>query len=315
MPASYEIINYSLRPAKQIERKMIFEGAKRLSEFAHLESYRYVGFGSVFFTDFSMVHRHLNIEKMVSIERDKQKEERFIFNKPFRSIEMQFGESSLVLPQLSWSDHTILWLDYDGRLNGECLADVGSFCANASSGSMLVLSVNSQFPSDCKDPEKLLADEIGSSFVPNGLVKADLKGWNLAKTIRRVVTASIEGALNDRNGVLPEEDRFHWHQVYSFDYADGAKMTTLGGVLCTHRDKPQFDRSSFSKLPYFRDQITDSYRIDVPSLTYRELRHLDKQLPLEDGAKLVMPGIPEKALRKYSEVYRFYPNFAETEQH
>ena len=55
MPKSYESVNYVLRPAKNIERKMFCEAFRRLAEFGRVDSYRYVGFGSTFFSDFSLV--------------------------------------------------------------------------------------------------------------------------------------------------------------------------------------------------------------------------------------------------------------------
>lgn len=313
MVGSYEIINYSLRPAKQIERKMICEAAKRLGEFALLESYRYVGFGSVFFSDFAMVHRQLNISKLISIEKDVHKQERFDFNKPFACIELKFGESSSILPQLTWHERTILWLDYDGRLEGDCIEDVASFCANAPSGSMLILSANAQTPSEWDDPVQQYSDSVGSSFVANGTTKADFAGWNFAKTIRRSVTSAIAKTLSDRNGILSEYDKFTWHQILSFDYQDGAKMTTIGGVLSNKGERPHFEKCSFASLSYCRQNQEESYKIDVPSLTWRELRYLDQQLPLAEGKELQAPGISSKALKQYAAVYRYYPNFAETE--
>ncbi len=70
MSESYMQINYSLRPAKSVERKMLCEAIKRLAVFDKIESYKYVGFGSAYFSDFSLIHRSLGIEDMLSIEKD-----------------------------------------------------------------------------------------------------------------------------------------------------------------------------------------------------------------------------------------------------
>ena len=59
--SSYEQINYSLRPAKQIERKMLIEAFRNLTEFGDIGSYRYIGFGSIYFSDFNQVHKSLGI--------------------------------------------------------------------------------------------------------------------------------------------------------------------------------------------------------------------------------------------------------------
>ena len=59
MTASYRLIDYSLRPAKFAERRMLSEMFSRLKVFGSLESYRYIGFGSIWFTDCVLFHRAL----------------------------------------------------------------------------------------------------------------------------------------------------------------------------------------------------------------------------------------------------------------
>ena len=61
MSGSYEKINYSLRPAKCIERKMLCETFRRLSIFGKVETYSYIGFRCTFFSDFALFHKSLNI--------------------------------------------------------------------------------------------------------------------------------------------------------------------------------------------------------------------------------------------------------------
>src|SRR5262249_36600381 len=138
MPRSYERIHYGLRPAKNIERKMLCEAFRRLSPFAAVESYRYIGFGSTYFSDFQLVHRTLGIQHMISIERDLHNAERFNFNCPYRCIQILFGESAQVLPTIPWNVRTILWLDNDGVLRPSVLSDVAMFTTNAIAGSVLV---------------------------------------------------------------------------------------------------------------------------------------------------------------------------------
>src|SRR5438128_4044331 len=111
-----EKINYGLRPCKCIERKMLVEAFRCLGSWGRISSYRYVGFGSHFFNDFILVHKALGIRDMVSVEREKIKKERFDFNRPFKCVKMEYGESTDILPQLTWNVRTICWLDYPWRL-------------------------------------------------------------------------------------------------------------------------------------------------------------------------------------------------------
>ena len=87
MAASYREIDYRIRPAKYAERLMMVEAFRRL-RFGSIESYQYVGLGSVYFSDFSLIHRTLGISKMVSIEKNEEDKSRFIENAPFSCIEL-----------------------------------------------------------------------------------------------------------------------------------------------------------------------------------------------------------------------------------
>src|SRR5690242_1898583 len=95
-------VNYSLRPAKQIERRMLTEAFQRLVEFGALSSYRYIGFGSIQFRDFIMFHKHLGITNMLSIEKDAINKARFEFNLPFSCVSLRIGKSGEVLPTIPW---------------------------------------------------------------------------------------------------------------------------------------------------------------------------------------------------------------------
>ena len=114
MAASYREIDYRIRPAKQAERIMMAESFKRL-RFANTESYQYVGLGSVYFSDFMLMHRALGTTKMVSIEKAVHDKARFEANLPFGCIEMLWGDTASELPKVDFSLRSIVWLDYDGR--------------------------------------------------------------------------------------------------------------------------------------------------------------------------------------------------------
>ena len=89
---------------------MLCECFRRLSPIARVDTYRYVGFGSTYFSDFSLIHRALGITDLVSIERETDKRDRFELNRPYGSIELMFGESTELLPELDWraqDDHVV----------------------------------------------------------------------------------------------------------------------------------------------------------------------------------------------------------------
>jgi hypothetical protein len=316
MRPSYELVNYTLRPRKCIERKMLCEAFRRLSEFGSLSAYRYVGLGSIYFSDFGLVHKSLGIKSMVSIENQVQDKERFDFNRPYKCISIEWGESTDVLARLSWNTRTILWLDYDRRLDAAKLADISFFCTAAKSGSVVVVTVNAEeLPVDARAGESKVASltrAVGSENVPIDIEDKNLEGWGVARVYRRIMGNRIRKVLLDRNGALPDCDKLEYKQIFNFEYADRAKMLTIGGVLFDKGDRPKMSKCDFEELRFCRTG-EEACRIDPPILTLREVRHVDTQLPCTGGSHVKCPGVLDADLDRYAEVYRYYPSFAEAE--
>jgi len=326
MPASYERINYNLRPAKHIERRMLGEAFGLLSEFDRLWSYRYIGFGSIYFSDHKFFHRVLGISNMVSIEKDTQNSARFEFNRPYACIDIKFGESNTVLPNLSWAEPTILWLDYDGTLNGDVLLDVGCFCTRAIPGSVLIVSVNAtglnrSVLSDDADEDGTkqgqaldkLRKTVGEDRVPASTVARDLNGWGTAKVFRSIIDNHNNTILTERNGGLVQGKKICYQQLFNFHYADNAKMLTVGGIIYDQSQQSLVDNCGFDRLTFVRKDESP-YHIVSPLLTYREIRHLDRQLPGQpEDAVPTADGVPEKDRNNYKEIYRYFPSFTDVD--
>jgi len=322
---SYEKINYSLRPSKQIERKMLLEAFRRLYHFERVDKYRYIGLGSVYFSDFILMHKALGVEDMLSIEDedDDGKQERFKFNCPYGCISLEFKKSTAVLAKVPWDKRTILWLDYDQRIQNYMLQDIEFFCANAIPGSMIIITLNAN---DADMDSRRKPDEIKSALqkelnrikgrlghkkIPRGTKWKDLQKWGTAHVLRTIINNHITEVLSSRNGVLSPEDKINYTQLFNFHYADGAKMLTVGGVI--HRkSSPNILENVFSDLSFIRTN-TQAYHIQEPKLTYRELRYLDRQLPSTSVTSINSTGIPQEHLETYADIYRYFPTFAETE--
>jgi hypothetical protein len=310
MKSSYERINYSIRPAKCIERKMLCEAFRRLSVFGKVESYNYVGFGSTYFSDFSLFHRYLNIHNMMSIEKDEKNKDRFDFNRPFRCIKMEYGSSNEVLEKINFEVRSILWLDYDGRLDKEVLIDINSFCSKASTGSLIVVSVNIEPDKDIENRVKLLSEAVGSNRIPEGMLEKDLALWGTAKVCRRIIYNEIMQILDGRNGVRHQGNMLCFKQLFNFHYSDGAKMLTIGGLIYDEGQSALVEQCSFGDLSFIRTG-DEEYHIEVPCLTFKEIRTLDEQLPKTDEKELSLPSVKQSDIEKYEKVYRYFPAFAE----
>jgi hypothetical protein len=301
---------------------MLCEAFGRLYPFRPVEQYGYIGLGSIYFSDFQLLHRTLGISDLLSIERDRENEERF------RCIDIKFGSSSEILPRIDWSRERIVWLDYDGGLGPDELADVGTFITKAESGSFLVLSVNAQPIAEPSDEEiKALEKRAGEPFkltsfrltklmevlgekVPRSTDGRSLKMDGLPKTLRKIIVNEIEAQLSVRNELKVGGDRFVFRPVVNFVYKDGAQMLTFGGVLFQEKDLEKFNGCRFSELPYFREG-EDVFAIRVPCLTPSEMRHLNAFLPTDNVSGITKRGIPDQDIQRYVELYRFFPNYGE----
>lgn len=311
MAGSYEQINYALRPAKAVERKMLAEAFSCLRSFRNPSTYRYIGFGSTYFSDFHLLHKALGITDMHSIEKDVHNQTRFEFNRPFDCIQLVFDDSTTALPALVESDiPSIVWLDYDGTISSDVLADARTVVSNLSSGSVFLysLNVNPEPLSHCESRRDDFSAKVGEGKVPTHLREKDFAKWGTAQASREVVDNVIREALAARNAPRPATSQFVYQQLFNFHYQDGAKMLTCGGIILDEGAMSSFSSSGLSQLGYFRNG-NDAYEIKVPNLTYREIHYLNKALP--DGSIRDRYCIPERDISSYKEVYRYFPAFSE----
>lgn len=311
MAASGERINYALRPAKHIERLMICDALRRLWPWGHLESYQYIGFGSWYFSDFRLFHKLLGINSMYSIEY-QENAERVEFNRPFRHVEMVFGDSSEVLPDMDWTRRSIVWLDYDKKISDAVLSDIDVVISKCTSGTVILFTVSAETPVNQKAPLSQLKSAVDPIRIPPGVTDDDLRVWGLARVSHKILRNQIIESLRTRNLLQDESRRLEFRQLFHFRYADGVRMLTVGGILVEVSQVPQVDRCAFGELPFCRSD-ENAFVIRVPRMTYREQRHLDQQLPVGEAAELTSPGMNAEDLRDYAAVYRYYPTFVDAE--
>lgn len=312
--ASFDRIDYSVRPAKYAERRMLRDVFHRLSYFGPLEDYHYVGFGSVWFSDFILFHRSLGLKRMTSIESKEKAFDRVRDNAPYR-IDLAFERASKAIPKLDWGARSFVWLDYDTQITKDCLRDIAAIVGKARSGSVIAISLR------C-DAADQLSDEVGvdslkafiEAFdrerVPNATTVDDLMGWPFSELSRNIVLNEIETALTARNGTIA--DKFSFHPVCSFNYADGVMMTTLVGVMVADTEHDKFLSCNFNSLD-FVEVLGGTIRINVPKLTAREFKLLEAQLPLKEAEALVLGTIPAKEAASFEHMYRYLPNFVVAE--
>jgi hypothetical protein len=310
---SFDAINYSLRPSKTIQRQIIFDGVRLLPDVMELDGLAYIGFGSIWFTDFVLAHKLLRVDDMVSIESSDIGYSRAAFNRPYATLRVEHGLSTTILPKL-FDDACLagrpwmLWLDYDYEFNESVRDDVRSVIENAPVSSILLITVNGLDKRYGNKPSERVEQLRGvlGDVVPDDLDPAACKAERMQETLANLgldLMKSIASGIARPGGFVP---------AFRVLYRDGAPMVTIGGVLPTKGSaRGVRDLVSGKSWPSW-----PSKPITAPNLTMREAAVLQSLLPCT--AKLTRADIQkmgfdleEEQIEAFETYYRQYPAFAQ----
>ena len=313
MATHYPKVDYSLRPAKAAVRRMIVTALARLNPLVPLESYRYIGMGSIYFRDFQIVHRELGIADMISIEGDSKAEDRIRFNLPLACIDLRMGSTGEILPRLDLDEKPhIIWLDYESRADQDVFADIDAIVGNCAPGSILIITVNADYIRDDDQRESWLS--VLGNDRPEPYDPSTRKEYALLSY--RAIRGQIDNALDARNaGVLSPDHRIDFHQTFHLVYADGMQMLTVGGGFVTESDQMKWTACDIEALEFVQTG-EQNFGITVPRLTRREIHRLLSEMPNSQGdidRIAAEVGIPPKAARDFARIYRYAPLFVEVE--
>lgn len=313
---SFVKINYTLRPNKNVERKLIAECLFGLKEAFPVQEYSYVGMGSMWFADFVLVHKQLLIEEMISIERMKYAK-RAAFNKPYDCIKVIPGDTSVVLPEVGLENRrTIVWLDYDTGLDGPVLEDATLVCQKAKSGSVFLVTINSNYKrlDGLKDETgkpmtrvNALRKYVGDLVQP-GLNKKDIRD-SFPEVLGKILFAHLKTTIKASG----RPERFC--PLFNMYYVDTSPMLTVGGMIANKDDKEKLDSCDLSGR-FDCVEGENQFIINVPHLTFKEKMALDEMLPRSErpSAKEIEDRefpIDTEDIEAYSRFYRHYPMFGE----
>lgn len=261
---------------------------------------------------------------MISIEKEEKDKERFEFNCPYKCIKLHFGDANDILPTINWAKKVILWLDYDYKIEESMLTDIGTFISRAQTGSIILLTIDVK-PDESieqngkKSRYEQLTERITKTKIPIDVEEKDLDAKNYPRVCYNIVNNEIDEILSKRNGGL--ENKLIYKQLFNFYYQDSSPMLSIGGILYAENDEKKIEKCQFHKIDFIRCEKDkyEPYKIDVPNLTFRERRYLDKMMPSKNISKLKKKAKPKfltkKMVEDYSRVYRYVPNFVEAEIH
>lgn len=297
-------IDYRIRPAKNVERKMLVEICSRMAAIQEMSAYRYVGMGSIYFVDFSLFHRSFGIDSMISLEGREDLKDRCEWNRPYDCIEVRPMTVEAALAELRSDVPTIMWLDYEGRLDARTLSQLAEACEVLAPRSILIATVNA---TPDKDGTRVAGfrKRFGSRDAAIVTAEEHLGKLKLRELNYKYISQAVDGAVNTR----AVRDGITHRQLAHFAYKDGAEMLTVAWLLHLDSESDVIDRCGFDNLEFAHDG-PGPFDIVVPKLTYRERLELDRLLP--DGDIDQAPdGIAPEDAKAYSLLYRQMPIYVD----
>ena len=314
---SFKQFNYSLRPSKQVERKVMIEILLGLSRAGfNVMDYRYLGFGSPYYVDFVMFHKYLFMRRMVCVEWGEV-ERRMRFNKPFRFIKLELKSMAAHIPNINARQKLLAWLDYDRSLDLEMVRDMGDIATRLAPKSILIITVDAR-PMLPKDdfPDR---DSLSSSgrerltlgvyrnwfgaYVEGPIEREMVSRFHVSPLFYEVIVERI------RRSLAPRELQFL--QFFNYFYSDGAPMLTVGGLIGTSEDAQALAQSGVLNHRFVR-RGKDYLEISVPPLTMREKNWLDSRLYGKVRSSDLRFELEDELLQNYCRFYKEYPTYLET---
>lgn len=312
--SSSNVVNFSLRQNKAIERGLVFEGVRRMLEAQGISDAVYVGFGSVWFTDFQLAHRDLAISTMVSIEADPVVFKRAQFNRPFRSVEVLEGYSSAVLPELlvrpdlaqrPW----VLWLDYDKKLDEEKLDELSQLIGQLPRDSFLITTFAAKANNYSAKPDGRFG-RLQSLFGSAAPATLDIETARddiafaavLAECAADYLAASAYSSGNE------------YRPAFRMVYQDGIPMGTVGGYL----PAPTSGATATALIANTAWPGFPDLPIITPPLTHKEVIALQSLLPHGGAARPCRADIQslgfdleDEQIASFVDHYLRFPSFVQ----
>ncbi len=315
MPGSDQNINYQIRPSKSIERKMMCELVKKIQILQGTSELRYIGMGAKYFTDFLLFHNEFSVTDMISIEAERERAVRYEFNKPLKSIQMIYGTTNEVLPQIDQFEKkmNLVWLDYDGAFSEDMLTDIETLCRRLFVGSMFFISCNYSFAGKASEKREAFRKNVGDHF-DEDIDKKRYTNKEIPIIIQELVNKTIQKTLDKRN-LYNENRNVQYMQLLFLKYKDGAPMLTVGGILVDDELKEKVIKSKLLEKLVYCSFDNNCFPIEVPKLTYKEIQFVLRNIPVTDEEyeenKEKFHGIGLDEIRKFEKIYRYYPYYTE----
>lgn len=306
-------VNFSVRQNKAIERHLVFEGLSRVVNDLGLTKLIYAGFGSVWFSDFHLAHRHLRINDMHSFEADPVVAARARFNRPYRTVKVHEGFSDVKLPPLLAdpalkSRPWIVWLDYDDRLDEANVNELVDLIRDLPPNSFLLTTFQTAPGRYSKLPSR--HERLGEIMGREVAKPADIEVLKDPSLFSRFLGDMLDQHLLAR--AISQGRTGGYIPAFLIPYADGVPMVTVGGFLPSTETrlaaKGLISSADWCGRP--------SNPIETAPLTAREVAALQRRLPARSpltraAVKRMGFDLDDAQIALYEQHYQRYPAFAQ----
>lgn len=330
---SGESVPYHLRPNKYIERKIFIELLGKLSAFHPSHHYAYISMGGKYLEDFKLIHEYLEIENLISIEKDEVTLGRQYFNKPLQLINCFQGSCTDFIRKFETyygniikTHNVIFWLDFaNARGRRNQIQDYETLVGKLAPFDIVKITLNCNSSTlynsnadDADEPNRTAAIEsikrtLGDYCPTRQIDVTEINDKDFAKILLEAVgRAGLKGMKNKRGCTL--------HPLSAFRYNDGyhSMVTHTAIILPTASIAGLEEKANLTNWPYYFE-ASQIHEISVPDLSFKEKIYIDERLFTAPSEK-IHRKMPFKlgptretslnALKSYVHHYRRYPQFA-----
>lgn len=317
---------YQLRPNKAVDRNLFIDLLNKLNRFVNISDYTYYGFGGPFLEDFKLMHAHLRIGNMVSIESDKEVHLRQQFNSPLSCVSFINRTSGDFIESNDFNCPSVVWLDYtDPSQLGIQLSEIEYLITKLGNHDIVKLTLNCN-PStlggeatDEKELQEVRLDILESrlnDYFPSGTESWMMRRVHYGKVIFKAVEIAIQRGMKGKQ-------KSYFQVLSGFIYQDGGHpMLTVTGIILED-EQPKidefFESTRVRNWPSGLFEWNEPKLINVPELSVKERIHIDNLLPQSDTASIkaslgyLIDGddaYMTSLIQNYIDYYRMYPLFS-----
>lgn len=305
-----KFISYDLRPAKQLERKIIADilSFNFLDGF-NIQNYRYVGLGANRFYDHILFFKHLGIKKLVSLEYDPVMYRRAKLNKALDYIRLHNKSTTDYLSDDLYKGNSVYWFDYDSTLSSDVIDDIRILGSKAKVNDFVFVTVCGEMANKIQEKKVAekrvnLEDQFGE--LAYGIPDVNLSPVNYYKALDQILVAALKESFNPRG----DGDIYIFTRI---SYKDSIRMITVGGVFTNNVAK--FRTKINSLVPFVGENSI--FKIPSFELTELEKRFFDiassnRKAKCKGKKTLASIGFTENDVQQYRAIARYIPRYIET---